>query len=105
MAPYKDQVIDGSLEFVSDARELSTEFSREEPLTYQVRAEIGEMGLEFSKPYTGHELEVEAVLNAALEQQKMDRALDMCAPLRLLSPAPLTGKRMVDDVGYTIFET
>jgi hypothetical protein len=70
-----DKVIDGTLKVESDAELLVTNFRRDSPMTYVVTAEVGDLGLEFTGPYTNLDVEVDAVLNQAKEDEAVEQAV------------------------------
>lgn len=65
----------------SDAEALVDNFQRNAPLVYIVTAETGDLGVSFSGPYTGMQIEVSEVLNKAKENEKVEQALTRCATL------------------------
>eukprot|EP00892_Ulva_mutabilis_P007783 jgi/Ulvmu1/5377/UM022_0172.1 len=71
-----DQVIDGSMRVESDAEKLVEEFTPGDCLQYVVRAEAGNLGLEFTSPYTGLDIEVDAVLDQNIEDTRVENAID-----------------------------
>lgn len=73
-----EEVIDGTMRVESDAEKLVEEFTPGDSLQYIVRAEIGNLGLEFTAPYTGLDVEVDAVLDQDTEDTRVDNAIERC---------------------------
>lgn len=60
----------------SDAEKLVEDFTPGDSLQFVVRAEAGNLGLDFSAPYTGFEIEVDAVLDQNTEDSRVQNAID-----------------------------
>jgi hypothetical protein len=80
MSQYSEKLLDGSMRLESDSELLLAAYSRDKELTYVAAAEIGELGLEFSRPYKGLQINVDAVLNQEEEDWRIHRAFTLCAP-------------------------
>lgn len=73
-----EEVIDGTMRVESDAEQLVENFTPGDSLQYIVRAEVGNLGLEFTAPYTGLDIEVDAVLDQDTEDTRVQNAIDRC---------------------------
>lgn len=80
---YEDKVIHNSLEVDSDPRDLFRSFDPQRPLVYKASAELGDIGMTFLQPYTNINVEVEAVLNQEEENDRIQRAIQLCVSLLL----------------------
>lgn len=72
-------MIEGSVKVESDAEALVDQFQRNASLQYIVTAETGDLGVTFSAPYTGMQLEVSEVLNQTKEDEKVQQSITRCA--------------------------
>lgn len=72
---YADQLLDGSTAIESPAEELMRGFSRDRELTYVATAEVGDLGIAFSAPYTGLAVSIDAVLNQEKEDKEVAKAI------------------------------
>jgi hypothetical protein len=68
-------VIEGTIKVESDPEALVDQFQRNADLIYIVTAETGDIGVTFSAPYTGMQINVEEVLNQEKEDMKVEQAL------------------------------
>lgn len=73
-----DEVIDGSMRVESDAEKLVEEFTPGDSFQFIVRAEAGNLGLNYTAPYTGFDIEVDAVLDQSTEDERVQNAIDRC---------------------------
>ena len=78
MEPYESSLLEGSVRVASDGKALEQQFDPRREFTFEVEAEIGEVGLRFETPYKGLKIEVDAVLNQEKEDYELERALVMC---------------------------
>jgi hypothetical protein len=78
---YEDKVIHNSLEVDTMPTDLLASFDQKLPLVFSASAELGELGLTFSQPYTNISVEVEAVLNQEEEEDRIQRAVELYASL------------------------
>lgn len=62
----------------SDAEQLVEEFTPGDSFQFIVRAEAGNLGLEYIAPYTGFQIEVDAVLDQNIEDERVQNAIDRC---------------------------
>lgn len=79
LSQYSEKLLDGSMRLESNSEQLVAAYSRDKELKYVAAAEVGELGLEFSRPYKGLQINVDAVLNQEEEDWRIHRALTLCA--------------------------
>lgn len=80
--PYASEAIESSLMVDSKPSELLASYTAGEAFEFVTSAELGDVGLEFSQPYKGMDVEVDAVLNQKEEDLRCHRAVQLCAPAR-----------------------
>ena len=77
--PYEPVAIESSLAIDSDPKDLLATYKAGEAFEFAASAELGDIGLEFTQPYKGLDVEVNAVLNQQEEDLRCHRAIQLCA--------------------------